>query len=70
MDSNNLADLVKNLVAEHGAIGGFVPCAGFDKMMPLHMTKASDAELWRLHALTPMLIIAAISKKNNHSEKY
>ena len=69
MDSDNLADLVKNLVTEHGPIGGFVHCAGFDKMMPLHMTKAADAEsLWRLHALAPMLIIAAISKKNNHSE--
>jgi len=69
MDSDGLGDLVKNLVAEHGPIGGFVHCAGFDKMMPLHLTKAEDIEsLWRLHALTPMLMIAAISKKKNHSE--
>ena len=69
MDSEGLADLVKHLVTEHGPIGGFVHCAGFDKMMPLHLTKAEDIEsLWRLHALTPMLMIAAISKKKNHSE--
>lgn len=69
MDSDSLSDLIKNLVAEHGPIGGFVHCAGFDKMMPLHLTKAEDIEsLWRLHALTPMLMIAAISKKKNHSE--
>ena len=69
MDSDSLSDLVKSLVAEHGPIGGFVHCAGFDKMMPLHLTKAEDIEsLWRLHALTPMLMIAAISKKKNHSE--
>lgn len=69
MDSDSLPDLVKSLVAEHGPIGGFVHCAGFDKMMPLHLTKGEDIEsLWRLHALTPMLMIAAISKKKNHSE--
>ena len=69
MDSDSLSDLVKNLVTEHGPIGGFVHCAGFDKMMPLHLTKTEDIEsLWRLHALTPMLMIAAISKKKNHSE--
>ena len=69
MDSDSLCELVKSLVAEHGPIGGFVHCAGFDKMMPLHLTKAEDIEsLWRLHALTPMLMIAAISKKMNHSE--
>lgn len=69
MDSDSLPDLVKSLVAEHGPMGGFVHCAGFDKMMPLHLTKAEDIEsLWRLHALTPMLMIAAISKKKNHSE--
>lgn len=69
MDSDSLSDLIKNLVAEYGPIGGFVHCAGFDKMMPLHLTKAEDIEsLWRLHALTPMLMIAAISKKKNHSE--
>ena len=69
MDSNALADLVKGLVAEHGPIGGFVHCAGFDKMMPLHLTKAEDIEsLWRLHALAPMLMIAILSKKKMHDE--
>lgn len=69
MDSDGLADLVKGLVAEHGPIGGFVHCAGFDKMMPLHLTKAEDIEnLWRLHALTPMLMIGTLSKKKMHDD--
>lgn len=69
MDVENLGDLIKKLVAEHGPIGGFVHCAGFDKMAPLHLTKIEDIEnLWRLHALVPMVMIAAISKKKNHDE--
>ena len=69
MDSDNLGSLINDLVDEHGTIGGFVHCAGFDKMAPLHLTKTEDIEnLWRLHALAPMLMIAAISKKKNHTE--
>lgn len=69
MDVEKLGDLIKKLVEEHGPIGGFVHCAGFDKMVPLHLTKIEDIEsLWRLHALVPMVMIAAISKKKNHDE--
>lgn len=69
MDVEKLADLINSLVAEHGPIGGFVHCAGFDKMAPLHLTKIDDIEnLWKLHALVPMVMIAAISKKKNHDE--
>lgn len=69
MDVEKLNDLVKSLVAEHGPIGGFVHCAGFDKMAPLHLAKADDYEsLWRLHALVPMLMIGSISKKKNHDK--
>ena len=69
MDVAKLQELVKGIVAEHGPIGGFVHCAGFDKMAPLHLTKVEDIEnLWRLHALVPMVMIAAISKKKNHAE--
>lgn len=69
MDAENLNDLINTLVAEHGVIGGFVHCAGFDKMSPLHLTKIEDIEsLWRIHALTPMVMIGAISKKKNHDE--
>ena len=69
MDSANLVNVIKELVAEHGPIGGFVHCAGFDKMSSLHLTKAEDMEnLWRIHALAPMLMITAISKKKNHRE--
>ena len=69
LDTANLAGLVKEMVSENGPIGGFVHCAGYDKMAPLHMTKADDIEgLWRIHALVPMLLIAAISKKKQHTE--
>lgn len=64
-----LSKLIKKLVAVHGPIGGFVHCAGFDKMAPLHLAKIEDIEsLWRLHALVPMVMIASISKKKNHDE--
>lgn len=70
MDVYSLPDLIKNLVDERGPIGGFVHCAGFDKMMPLHLSKIEDIEnLWRLHALVPMVLIGAISKKKNHEER-
>lgn len=69
MDVERLPSLIKSLVTEHGLIGGFVHCAGFDKMMPLHLTKMEDMEsLWKIHALVPMVMIAAISKKKNHDE--
>lgn len=69
MNVENLKDTIKRIVTEHGPIGGFVHCAGFDKMAPLHLTKVEDIEnLWRLHALVPMVMIAAISKKKNHTE--
>lgn len=69
MDTQALPYLVKKLVAEYGPIGGFVHCAGFDKMAPLHLTKTGDIEnLWRLHALVPMVMIGCISKKNHHAE--
>ena len=69
MDIGQLQDLIKNLVVEYGPIGGFVHCAGFDRMAPLHLSKVEDIEnLWRLHALVPMVMIASISKKKNHKE--
>lgn len=69
LDSDGIIDLINGLAEKYGSIDGFVHCAGFDKMMPLHMTKAGDFErLWRIHALAPMLIISAISKKKNHAE--
>ncbi len=71
-DLNNvdaIGDLVKSLVNEYGPIGGFVHCAGFDKMAPLHMTKAADYDsLWRIHALVPMLLVGNIAKKQMHRD--
>lgn len=69
MKVDSLQNTVKNIVAEHGPLGGFVHCAGFDKMAPLYMTKVEDIEnLWRLHALVPMVMIGEIIKKKNHTE--
>ncbi len=69
MEAESLPGLMKNIVMEQGPVGGFVHCAGFDKMAPLHLTKISDMEnLWRLHALAPMVLIGALSKKANHAE--
>lgn len=69
MDSDNLAPLINGLVNEHGPIGGFVHCAGYDKMAPIHLSKTDDIErLWRIHALVPMIMIAAISRKRNFAE--
>lgn len=69
MDSEALPGLVKTLVAEFGPLGGFVHCAGFDKMSPLHLVKLSDIEnLWRLHALAPMLVVSSLSGKKNHHD--
>ncbi len=69
-NTDELPLVVKALVKEHGRIGGFVHCAGFDKMAPLHMAKAHDYEsLWRIHALVPMLLIGAICKRPNHVER-
>ena len=68
-DVEHLSELVKKTVEEYGKIEGFVHCAGFDKMSPLHMAKITDIEnLWRIHALVPMVMISAISKKQNHGE--
>lgn len=69
MNVDGLSDFVDALITEHGPMGGFVHCAGFDKIAPLRLIKIKDYEdLWRIHALVPMVIIAAISKKKNHSE--
>ena len=69
-DVDKLPDFLSGIVSEKGALGGFVHCAGFDKMAPLHLQKIKDIEdLWRLHALVPIVMIGALSKKKNHSEK-
>ena len=48
----------------HGLVGGFVHCAGFDKMSPLYLNKASlYEELWKVHALAPMMMISRLARK-------
>ena len=69
LDVDALPSLIKALVSELGPLGGFVHCAGYDKMMPLHLAKAGDIEsLWRIHALAPMVIIASLCKRNHFQE--
>lgn len=52
MDTGSIKGMVLNIVKSFGSIGGFVHCAGFDKMAPLQMLKIEEAEsLWRIHAL-------------------
>lgn len=69
MNVGHIQDFIKSLVAEHGPIGGFVHCAGYDKMAPLHLAKMEDIEgLWKIHALAPMMVIAAMSRKKQHLE--
>ncbi len=70
MNIDALTDLVKYLAENYGSFGGFVHCAGFDKFSPLNLTKIDDIKnLWTIHALVPMLIISALSKKKFHDEK-
>lgn len=68
-DVDSLPGMVRELVKSQGRIGGFVHCAGFDKMRPLHLAKAHDYEsLWRIHALAAMVLVGAISKRTNHDD--
>lgn len=69
MDTVNLEKLIKEIVSQHGPIGGFVHCAGFDIMAPLSVARLCDIEdLWRIHALVPMRIISLLSKKKYHRD--
>lgn len=61
--------LFQELVERYGPLGGFVHCAGHDKMAPLHLVKARDLEeLWRIHALVPIRLISLLSRKRNYQE--
>ena len=69
MDLTVTESLVKDIVSTNGPIGGFVHCAGFDRMAPIPMTKPDDIkDLWTIHALVPMTIISSLIKKKNHTE--
>ncbi len=69
MNATGIPDLIRQIVAENGPVGGFVHCAGYDKMSPLHLSKIEDIEnLWRIHALVPITLISSISKKKNHMD--
>lgn len=68
-DIERLPELLEGITKTAGPVGGFVHCAGFDKMSPLSMTKPEDMEkLWRIHAQAPMVMISLLSKKKNHAD--
>ncbi len=70
-DAGSIKGLVSDIVKSFGIIGGFVHCAGFDRMAPLQMIKIEDAEsLWRIHALVPICFLSQLIKKKNHSEEF
>ena len=67
---NDFHAWISALVSTYGPLGGFVHCAGFDRLFPINMTKPKDLEeLWKIHAQVPMLIISAFSKRKNHSDR-
>ncbi|MDT3386356.1 MAG: SDR family oxidoreductase [Bacteroidota bacterium] len=69
MDIESLPGVINDIVSKRGPLSGFVHCAGFDKMAPIQLAKIEDIEnLWKMHALVPMVIIATISKKKNHDD--
>lgn len=66
-DLNNLDGipmLIKNIKKEFGPIGGFIHCAGFDKMAPLYLAKVKDTKnLFNIHVFAPMAICSQLNKK-------
>lgn len=63
-EEKHLDVLVKEIAEQYGMIGGFIHCAGFDKMKPLYLTKQNEIEeLLRIHAVVPMQIISYMAKK-------
>ena len=69
METWQIKETLEEIVSSYGAVGGFIQCAGFDKMAPIHMTKIEDFErLWRIHALVPMHMISILCRKKFHSE--
>ena len=57
MNVESIPDLLKNLISTYGSLGGFVHCAGFDKLSPITRAKLDDIKnLWTIHALVPMII--------------
>lgn len=66
-DMPELENTLKTVIKDCGPAGGFIHCAGFDRMAPLYMARTDDIEaLWRIHALAPMRIISILSKRKNH----
>ena len=69
MNVESIPDLLKNLISTYGSLGGFVHCAGFDKLSPITRAKLDDIKnLWTIHALVPMIINSVLCKKNFHDE--
>ena len=55
---------ISRLIEIHGPFGGFIHCAGFDKLSPLYLNKMSDLEsLFDIHVFTSISIVSLLSKK-------
>lgn len=64
-----LEEYVSEINARWGALGGFVHCAGHDKVMPLYRNKPQDIEeLFRIHVYAPMQLISLFMKKKRMEE--
>ena len=63
-ETESLDAYINTITEQYGLVGGFVHCAGHNKVIPLHMNKVEDYEaLWRIHALAPMRIVSLLTKK-------
>jgi NAD(P)-dependent dehydrogenase (short-subunit alcohol dehydrogenase family) len=60
---------LNELKQEYGAFRGFVHCAGFDKLMPLYLTKITDLNsLFSVHVFSPIMISSFLAKKGNMTD--
>ncbi len=68
-DDATVADLFKTIVAENGAIDGFLHCAGIEKTLPYNKFSSADfAKIFDVNFISAMNIIKQLSKKSNRSE--
>lgn len=55
--------------ARFGAVRGFVHCAGFNRLAPLSLADAAEAQrLYALHALFPLRFMGWLGKAPNHAD--
>jgi 3-oxoacyl-[acyl-carrier protein] reductase len=61
---NEIIAACNAISASAGLIGGFVHCAGFNKTVPLYLSKQNDMEsMFRIHVYSAMTFCSYIAKK-------